>query len=364
MNPFNWIFKDTSELGKAGLPAIFNLALKENEFVKSDILNTYSMILTDTFERTQGLTDEQTQALPDSYVKSGSPSGLISLLSNAMATLGEIYIVYKAGVVRLADDKEKEQIKKDYDKKAESKVGIFVSFKCYPRTERLRIFSALEYCVLCSLNKTMHISKAMQVKIDNVRASVSLQDSSIAIDQARDISKALGDGMDVLMDAKDVIVTATPDTSSSEKAIAFLENKKAFILSLPLSYVNGQQTAGIGSTGEADMRAIERGLRQYFASIVQPVCRQLFGAEVVFKSLDFRDLNSAIEASKAMTLIDDSVLPPEYKVQIMSRVWDFNLDELQNAIDALPEPDPVTPPGGNNGNIDPNVLDRVQPSNP
>lgn len=345
---FGWMKTTSSEIGQPGLASIFDLALKNDDFIRQDILSTYTMILTDTFERTQGLNDEQRMALPDSCVQNESPRGLITLLACAMTDMRDAFIVYKDNVIRKADRDEERQIRKDYKDKGESSVGIYVSFDKYARTERLRIYSALEYCILCSLNKVVNLSRAIQVQVEGLRKSVNLADAGVAAAQARAISVALGLGKGVMMDANDKIVTATPDIEPTEKAIMFLDNKKSFILSLPLSYVNGTQTGGIGSTGEADMRAIERGLKQYFTSIVEPVCKALFGKDTEFKSLDFRDLNVANETAKAMSLIDDELMPPEIKAQVIARVFDIDLDDLEQAIEDFlkeqakkPEPKPV-----------------------
>src|SRR5690606_29068033 len=152
-------------------------------------------------------------------------------------------------------------------KRGESETGVFISFKGYRRTDMLTIYSNLEYCILASLHKTVNIAKAVQIKINDLRASVSLNDSEVARAQARSIATALGKGKDVYLDVKDIIEAARIDTAPTEKAIGFLDAKRAFILSLPLSYISGLQTPGIGSTGEADARAVDNGLKQYFLTV-------------------------------------------------------------------------------------------------
>ena len=74
------------------------------------------------------------------------------------------------------------------------KSGICL-FKKYRRTEMLEIYSAFEYCVLAGLNKKLNISKATQIKVKDLRASVSLADAGVAIEQAKSIAKALETAM-------------------------------------------------------------------------------------------------------------------------------------------------------------------------
>lgn len=334
----------------SGLGYLFPFGLTKDQFLSTDIVSTYSMILTDTFERTHGLDEKEKSTLPDSCVKSQAGRGLITHLATAMADTNDLFLVYDPviDVVRKATPDEQEKIKRDYAKRATSKIGVYISFTDYARTQRLRIYSELEYCILVALNKSMNVAKAIQLKINELRATVSLADSAVATDQAKTIAAALGAGQDVLLDAKDMIETATPDISATEKAMAFLDNKKSFILSLPISYISGTQTGGIGSTGEADSRAVERGLKQYFESIVKPVCKELFGTEVEFRSQDFREMGVALEALKTLSLVDENLIDREEKRQIVARMFQLDPDKV---LPEVQEPKLVAPVGdSSNGN--------------
>jgi hypothetical protein len=228
-------------------------------------------------------------------------------------------------VLREATPEEQQKIRADYKSQGQSPLGVFISFRNYHRTDMLRIYSAFEFCILGSLNKTMNLSRAIQIKIDSLRSSVSLADEGLGRDQAIEIADSLKAGSDVFMDAKDSVVTATADIGPTEKAIGFLNGKRAYYLDLPLSYVSGQQTTGIGSTGEADTLAVERGLKQYFFSIVHPVLKALFEIDTEFKSKDFRQMNSALEALKTFELVGSDILSTESKQEIIARLFDLDI---------------------------------------
>jgi hypothetical protein len=228
-------------------------------------------------------------------------------------------------VLREATPEEQQKIRADYKSQGQSPLGVFISFRNYHRTDMLRIYSAFEFCILGSLNKTMNLSRAIQIKIDSLRSSVSLADEGLGRDQAIEIADSLKAGSDVFMDAKDSVVTATADIGPTEKAIGFLNGKRAYYLDLPLSYVSGQQTTGIGSTGEADTLAVERGLKQYFFSIVHPVLKAIFDIDTEFKSKDFRHMNSALEALKTFDLVSPDILSTESKQEIIARLFDLDI---------------------------------------
>ncbi len=318
------------------LPEIFPLALRQDIFIKSDILHTFTKILTDVIERTHGIPEKVEPLMWDSCLQSDASDGLVTLLAKAMSCKKDLYLVWVRDVnlVRKATPEEESKIREDYKARGESSLGVFASFRHYSTTDMLEIYSAFEYCVLSSLNKTLNLSKAVQIKINELRSTVSLNDASIAKAQAKAIATALACGRDVMLDSKDIIETAQPDTSSTEKAIGFLDAKRAFLLGLPISYISGVQTPGIGSTGEADMRAVERGLKQYYVSIMRPVLKALFGADTDFRSHDFRDVNAALEVLKTFELVSDDLISRESKQGIVARVFDLDADKEAKQIEA------------------------------
>lgn len=335
MNPFNFLFPTGVKTTEFSLGEIFPLSLiPQNDFVRQDILSTLKKILRDTLAKTHGLSDEQMNAMNDSCVQTEAPKGLITLLAEAMAEQQEVFIVYRKGVVRLATNEERAQILADYKKSASSSVGIYVSFKNYDAAQRLKLYSALEYLATCSIYAKSNLSKAVQVKISNLRSSVSLTDAEVAKGQASEIAKALKAGQAVLLDSADAIEVPTVDTAATEKALDFINGKRAEILGMPVVWLEGETTNGMNASGEADERAVERGLRFYFDWIMAPVCKALFSAAVTFKTQDFRLVESALNALRTFDLTSDSLLSNKAKVDIVARMFGLNAEELQAEIDA------------------------------
>lgn len=318
-------FRALANPGEFQLPDVFPLSMELEFFVDIDVMNVYSRILTDCVDRTQNIPQEIFPLLWDNCLQSESNEGLITMLAKAMTCKRDIFLIYDPALimVREATTSEAMQIKEEYLTLGASDLGIYVSFRKYRRTDMIRLYSAMEYCVVSSMNKMVNLSKAIQFKMNDMRGAVSLTDSSVAIEQAKTMAKALGHGRDILLDKNDDILTATPDISSIEKSIAFLDAKKSFYFAMPLSYITGEQTAGIGSTGEADSRAVERGLKQYYISVLKPVIENLFDIQTSFKSTDFRQINSALEALKTFQLVDDTLLAQTDKQFIIQKLFDI-----------------------------------------
>jgi hypothetical protein len=333
------------------LPDIFPLDIRRTDFVRIDVVNIYTKILTDCLERTNGLSEEQQSLMWDNCVQSESSDGLITKLAKAMTDKKELFIVEDAGVLREATYEEQEIIRQDYKKSNSSSVGIFISFKNYTRSDMVKLYSALEYCTVAALNKGLNLSSSIQLKMADMRKSVGVIDKEDVKQQALSIAKALSNGKNVLLDGEDEIVTALPDLSSVEQSISFIDSKRSFYLGLPESYINGEQTGGLGTTGENDTKAIERGLKNYYESILKPVLNALFGVKLSYKSQDFRQLDQALNALKSFELIGESYITNENKKKIIEGLLDIDPDDNETTFE---EPQPVElPPGQTNFNQQP-----------
>jgi len=340
-------FGTTGDTGE--LPNIFPMSVAQHEFITWNVHAIYAKILTDVLERTHGLTDDQTALMWDNCVMSNSQDGLITMLAKAMADKAELFIVYDAAVkvVRKATQQEQARIVADYKSQAKSSVGVYLSFRSFTRSDLVKLFSSMEYATVASLFKSMNLSKAIQIKMSDMRASVSLIDSSDVKAQAKLIATGLGKGNDILLDAKDQIVTSTPDLSATKESVNFLAQKLSFYLGVPASYLTGEQTTGMGSTGENDMRAVERGLKAYYFSIMKPTLEAIFDVSLSYKSQDFRHIAGSMEVLKTFALVDEEFISRENKTRLINQLLDLPEDAKG---DEVPEPvalpAPVVPAPG------------------
>jgi hypothetical protein len=341
MSAASWFSWGTGTDTDTELPDIFPLGVLERDFINVDTVNLYGKILTDVIERTQGLTDDIENSLWDNCLQSENSFGLVTMLAKAMAEKKDLFLVYDRSVklLRNATNAEAEQIKVDYKARGESAVGTYISFKNYTRTDMIKLYSALEYCTINALNKQMNLAKAIQVKMSDLRGSVSLTDSAEVKVQAKAIATSLKCGKDVLLDAKDTIITAVPDLKATEASMAFLNEKRSFYLGLPASYITGQAPKGLGDSGEGDAKAVERGLKNYYFSIIKPVIEAIFGKKTTFKSEDFRQITSSLEAMKIFELTSEELMTTDNKRVIINKLFGLPEDEKGGE----PAPDPVAP---------------------
>lgn len=354
-------FGGNAQLTSNELPEIFPFPLDLVDFIKTDIITLYSRILTDTLQRTHGIKSEDEQALWDNCLAGESNQGLVTLLATAMYEKKDLYLIYDRGtkVIRIADTNEQAKIREEYKSNTTSKIdkagnGVYITFNKYTISDMMRIYSSLEYYTISSLYKNMNLSKALQMKFNDLRASIGLNDSSLAEKQAKALATQLSKGKDILLDSKDILEMAKPDLTATNASIDFINQKKSFYLGIPSSYVTGLSPKTMGDTGEGEQKAVERGLKNFYFSIIKPVVEALFEVKTTFKTEDFYGLTVALEALKTFEITENSLISIENKLSLVNKLFGLPTDAKGDD----PE-DPV-----NDNDLNPTIPNQVTTPQP
>jgi len=325
----SWLhFLNATDKSIDSLIDIFPIPISQKDFVSIDVQTIFSRILIDVLERTQGIPGEAKNLLWDNCLASEKPDGLITMLAKAIVDKKELFLVYipATKLIRNATQVEEAQIREDYRLRGESAIGVYVSFKNHIKSDLVRFYSLLEYCALGGLWKQANISKAVLLKISDLRASVSLSDSAKAEAQGKKMAQGLADGKDLVMDAKDIVESLSPDLTATNSTLELISKKHSFYLGLPASYFSGQgQSTSLSDTGKADSKAVERGLKPYYFSIAKPVIEGIFKVKTTFKSEDSEALSTALSALEVMDRTSNEFLGKENKTLVINKV--FGLDE-------------------------------------
>lgn len=329
---------------------IFPIPIAQRDFVAIDVQNIYTRILTDVMERTQGIPDAAKNLLWDNCLGSEKPEGLVTMIAKAMVNKKELFLVYQPAlkVIRAATPTEETQIKADYKDRGESKTGVYITFKNYIKSDMVQFYSTLEYCAIGGLWKQANLSKAVLLKISDLRASISLADAAAAKTQGKTMADGLSEGKDILMDAKDVIESLSPDLTATNSTLELISKKHSFYLGLPASYFSGEgQASSLSDTGKADSRAVERGLKPYYFSIAKPVIEGIFKVKTTFKSEDAEGLTAALNALEVMDRTSNEFLSQENKTLVVNKAFGLDESERGDEPEETPQPNPqlkIQPP--------------------
>lgn len=320
---FSELFSFPTISSTVTLPSIYTLPVEELAFVETDLKTIFSKILTDVLERTTGIPEGKESVLWDNCLQSETNKGLVSMLAEAMVQKKELFMVYndKLGTLREATSDEQTKIKDAYKTGKGSTEGVYVSFKNFTKSDLIRFYSIIEYCMVAGLYKTSNVARSLQFKMKNLRGSVGGTDREEVKKQVLSMSESLGRGKDIYLDAEDQITTAAPSIDPIKAGIELVQGKKCFYLGMPLSYVNGEITKGISDTGEGDSKAVERGLKNYYYSVIKPVVEAMYGVKTSFNTHDFRMVEAANEVLKTFELVGEEYISSENKLLIVNKLF-------------------------------------------
>jgi hypothetical protein len=322
---FNWFGGGSTA---TRLPEIFPMVVGQKDFVTIDCETIYKRILTDVLERTEGLTEDEKVLLWDNCLGSEKQDGLVSMLAKAMVDKSSLFLVYIPGLklIRKANATEEQTIRADYKSKGESKVGIYITFENFRQSDMIKLYSALEYCGVNSFWKSMNLSKALQIKVNELRSSTGMNDKADIEKQAVEIAKALSEGLDIYIDAKDVLELLNPDLTATNSAMELIEKKRSFYLGLPASYLQGDSSKGLNDSGKGDQKKVEQGLRGYYFAIIKPVLKGIFSKDSTYKSEDFDQIMASMEVMKTFSITDDELVSMDNKRGILNKMLGLPAD--------------------------------------
>lgn len=318
--------KDIFSFQKKDTPTDYSVSLsfplaynnKNAEFAHTFVLELYRRILTDCFNHAANFETDKQGALWDSVLSYGAgkgAEGLISALANAMTSRKDkVYLVLDDRFIRAATQQEEKEI----DANPLKKGAVCLCFADFKQATILLVLASLVERLLENANAGLNISRSVLIQIANLRENISLANSADAIAQAKAIEQGLKSGKGALLDAADKVEVPVFNTDPLESALETLYGLMSFFTGLPRAYVSGELTGGLNSTGEGDADATEQGLKFYFSSIFKPVCDQLFGVDLKFKTSQWRKL---AEIANLLPVVDASdSLPESFKKALLDEL--------------------------------------------
>lgn len=285
----------------------YSLTVDRNLFVNFKTSVLYQKILKRCYAKSTGLTDEEAQNLWDSVELGNAQYGIISRVADAMTYKKELILVNDAGIVRVADSDEAEEIKKDYASGAGSSKGVYMNFQKYSMTDIIKIYMDLIFDIMGGAKVNLGLAKALQYKISEMRKLIGASSSEDPMGRAKEIVEALKKGNSVAVDGQDSIMTTPLQTAPVVDALKMVYGLLASEIGVSISFVAGELTSGMAVTGEADVNANEDGIKDFFNSVFKPVISKLFKKDIKFKTDNWRKVKEYaqvipyVESSMYMT---------------------------------------------------------------
>lgn len=287
------------------LPSPYKLTVEKAAFLNFKVKWLYEKILKRCYALSSGLDDDKARALFDSVELGDATVGLIGLVARALTDKTELILVNDAGIVRVAEFNEAEEIKKDYAARGRSEKGVYLNFAKYTLTDILKCYMELIFEILKAERVNVGLAQALQVKINRMREMISTSNADDPMKQAKNIVDALKGGKSVAIDAGDVIQTTDLQTQAVKDALLMVYGMLASDLGVSLSFICGELTSGLSVSGEANANFDESGIRDFFITVFKPIVDKLFGVSLRFKTDNWRKIR---EYAQILPYIESSAL--------------------------------------------------------
>lgn len=321
------IRKEKNLIESDDLKLCFNLKLGEKDFVDYMVSDLYQTILTMVFDKMifpskKDLKDEITASYYDNLSVEGINKGIIKNLALGIVQNQTVFFVNastgKDVIVRLGTTEEEQK----YDEaEGNIKKQVKMDFTKFNQVKLLKLFYQMIYWIIRATNTNVKISNAVLVKIARLRELVAKEDADDVVKQAKEINDAIKSGNSIIADKDDTMERLEIKSQSTKEALDVVFSLISGLVKMPLSFVNGELTTGLTQTGDSDNLAIERGLKNYYYTILKPCSEKLFDAKSSFVSDNTARLKTLIGILPQLELSE--ILTDEEKRLIVEnlKVW-------------------------------------------
>ena len=295
------INKEKNLIQKDNLNLCFDLSLKEKEFVDYMISDLYQSILTMCFDKIifpdaeKDFKDKITPSFYDNLSVEGINKGIIKNLAYGIVQNKTIFLVNaSAGDNIIVRQGTQEELQKYEKEQGNIKNQIQMDFTKYNQSKTLKLFYSMIYWIIRATNTNVKISNSVLVKIAKLRELVAKEDAEEVIKQAKEINDAIKKGNSIIADKDDTMERLEINSQATKDALDVAFSLISGLIKMPLSFVNGELTTGLTQTGDSDNLAIERGLKNYYYTILKPCTEKLFETKTRFSSDNTAKLKTLI----------------------------------------------------------------------
>lgn len=295
------INKEKNLIQKDNLSLSFNLSLKETEFVDYMVSDLYQSILTMCFDKIifpdaeKDFKDKITPSFYDNLSVEGINKGIIKNLAYGIVQNQKVFLVNaSAGDNIIVRQGTQEELQKYEKEQGNIKNQIQMDFTKYNQSKALKLFYSMIYWIIRATNTNVKISNSVLVKIAKLRELVAKEDAEEVIKQAKEINDAIKRGNSIVADKDDTMERLEINSQATKDALDVAFSLVSGLIKMPLSFVNGELTTGLTQTGDSDNLAIERGLKNYYYTILKPCTEKLFDTKIRFTSDNTAKLKTLI----------------------------------------------------------------------
>jgi len=240
--------------------------------------------------------------------------GLAHYIVDAMADSSSLILRKKA-----MQGRKKAYFFSELPNKGEEKDAdlLEIDFTDYERTELLEEYYGMVFDSIIGMARLIKVGGAILFKVSDLSDLIADREVLLAVEtQLKQVNQALEEGRAGYIDSESEVEMPTVDTKPAVSQLHFAFSLICNATGRPMSFVNGEIAASLGSTGEGDRKQNRNASIYEFNSILRGVFESVFGADFDVKP----DIENLPQLSDFMTSIEmSSLINDDEKRRILSQ---------------------------------------------
>ncbi|MGD1502651.1 hypothetical protein ACP6H7_00770 [Vibrio harveyi] len=195
---------------------------------------------------------------------------------------------------------------------------VHLDFEEFQRTELLEDYFGMIFDSIVAAAKMVKVSGAILLKVADLSELISDKEVLLAVEtQVKQVNQALEESRGAYIDSESSVELPTVDMKPISEMIQFGFSLVCNATGRPMSFVNGEIAASLGSTGEGDRKQNRQASVRDFHEILKGIFDSVFRSDFDLKP----DLEQLSEISDFMNALEMSQIITE--------------DEKRNAVKTL-----------------------------
>jgi hypothetical protein len=303
-----------SNVANVSIPMGWDYYIDKDTFIEFYIKTIYKKILQYLFHKTifDNNMDKKLNVFQDNFLNTEQNLGFISLLTDAIYRCESQVFRYDSGTNTIEKFSYRDGINAndrhicvvDFSK---NKSGILL----------LSQYVNMLYNLLTSEQKKANISNSLTFKINDLTDKVGMIEKKSVEQQALNIKNSILRGDMAVIDAGSSIDIGNTDITPETKTEETIKQNIAQVIGLPLNFLFGTSTAGIGASGENDTDSLERAMQTNFEIYWKPYVEKLFNIKIKYKVenwqlirncrdiLDYVETSTLLSEEQKQTIVND-----------------------------------------------------------
>ncbi|MDR1498711.1 MAG: hypothetical protein LBS34_00280 [Rickettsiales bacterium] len=265
------------------IPLSFGLDIQERDYKRLFVKNIYSNIFEYLLTKTNFTRESEREMVFNlsfnNSEKTSQMNGLISILVNSLLDNNPVILRYNKSVNTITEENYNANNFSINDLKPNSCIADYSQKQS--EVKLLSYYARTIYNTYKSIENKTRVSNAIVVIFERLSDKINFVERKSFVKQLKEFKRAVeSGGLAYLDNAK--LQYGIADVNNEIKVQENNRENIANALNLPLNFLFGTTTQGLGTRHEEDSLSLDRTMQKNFVSLWQPIIEKLFNIKISY----------------------------------------------------------------------------------